>query len=252
MMETQTVPAVPRRRPAKQQPQEGLVQPVQPVKPMKPKKVAKKVEFAEPIVVAAAEPEPVMEPEPVIEAIAELVELVEEKRRVSKFQKNYTSLVDKVNDLLTLIQKENSARQTRFLTHMEKRVVAVQHGLTKLNRKKGKETEETAEGDPSKRTRSGLQKPVEISEELARFAGWDVCQPYSRVSVTKMICEYIKTHNLRSEKDGRYINPDRPLADLLQYVPGEGKELTYAKLQTYLSRHFPKRQPEPSQAQVSA
>lgn len=94
---------------------------------------------------------------------------------------------------------------------------------------------------------SGFLKPIRISGEMAAFLGWDPKEAYSRVSVTKNICQYIKDHNLFNQDDKRKIVCDDKLRKLLKYDPakapidaktGKPADLTYFRLQQYLKFHF--------------
>jgi chromatin remodeling complex protein RSC6 len=70
---------------------------------------------------------------------------------------------------------------------------------------------------------SGLLKPVTISEEMAKFAGWEKDELHSRVDVTKAICAYIKGDekagrpNLQKPSNKKNILPDQVLKDLLRW-----------------------------------
>lgn len=86
---------------------------------------------------------------------------------------------------------------------------------------------------------SGFRKPVQISDELARFTGWDPSQHYSRVDVTKYMCNYIREKGLQRPEDKREIQVqnDPALQQLLKYYNTE-EPLRYYSLQTYLAPHF--------------
>jgi chromatin remodeling complex protein RSC6 len=70
---------------------------------------------------------------------------------------------------------------------------------------------------------SGLLKPVIISEEMAKFAGWEKDELHSRVDVTKVICAYIKGDekagraSLQQPSNKKTILPDQVLKDLLRW-----------------------------------
>jgi len=70
---------------------------------------------------------------------------------------------------------------------------------------------------------SGLLKPVIISEEMAKFAGWEKDELHSRVDVTKVICAYIKgdekagRKHLQKPSNKKTILPDQVLKDLLRW-----------------------------------
>ena len=71
--------------------------------------------------------------------------------------------------------------------------------------------------------KSGLLKPVIISEEMAKFAGWKKEELHSRVDVTKVICVYINGDeksgrpNLQKPSNKKTILPDQALKDLLRW-----------------------------------
>jgi len=88
---------------------------------------------------------------------------------------------------------------------------------------------------------SGFMKPVYISPEMTAFTKWDVNVPYSRIDVTKFLCDYIKANNLQDPDDHRTIVCDTKLANLLKYNKDTAeKPLTYFSLQQYLKPHFPR------------
>ena len=87
-----------------------------------------------------------------------------------------------------------------------------------------------------KNTKSGFLKPVSISANMAKFAGWHKDELKSRVDVTRFICDYVKTKNLQNPEDKRGFFPDKPLAKLLGYE--EKTPLTYFGLQTHMKKLF--------------
>lgn len=83
---------------------------------------------------------------------------------------------------------------------------------------------------------AGFNKPVKVSEELAKFAGWKAGELHSRVEVTRLICNYVKENNLQNPEARKEIIPDKKLRKLLQYKDGD--VLTFTSLQTPIQRHF--------------
>jgi upstream activation factor subunit UAF30 len=88
------------------------------------------------------------------------------------------------------------------------------------------------------RSPSGFVKPALISDELASFLDKPVGTEMARTEVTREINTYIRAHNLQDKTNGRKINPDKSLADLLKIKSED--ELTYFNLQRYMSPHFAK------------
>lgn len=177
----------------------------------------------------------VTETQPVqTEDAAETTTTKKSKREVTR-----DSVETEFNDLLVLIKegidasaadKKNGGSKT--LKTLQKRLKLLKSDCLKIS--KGKPRVHR-----SQNTTSGFMKPVKISKDLAKFTGWDVEQPRSRVDATKFICDYIKENNLQNEKDRRQILPDAKLCKLLSYDPKkEDKPLTYYYLQKKIQPHF--------------
>ena len=83
-----------------------------------------------------------------------------------------------------------------------------------------------------------LKKPTYISNELALFLGKSIGTEMSKVEVSKEINNYIRVNNLQDKVNGRKINCDAKLRNLLKLKPND--ELTYFNLQNYVSPHFKK------------
>ena len=90
------------------------------------------------------------------------------------------------------------------------------------------------------RAPSGFVKPAPISEELASFLGKDKGVEMARTDVTREINKYIRAHNLQDKENGRKINPDKALCELLKITKDSDVVLTYFNLQRYMGPHFPK------------
>ena len=90
----------------------------------------------------------------------------------------------------------------------------------------------------STRSPSGFVKPTRISDELASFLSKPSGTEMARTDVTRDINKYIREHGLQDKENGRKINPDKALANLLKIKNGD--ELTYFNLQRYMSPHFAK------------
>jgi chromatin remodeling complex protein RSC6 len=87
---------------------------------------------------------------------------------------------------------------------------------------------------------SGFLKPVPISEEMAKFTGWDPSELKSRVDVTSFIWKYVKDNGLQNPEDGRQFKPDAKLGSLLSQ--DTDKPLMYYNLTSKIQPHFPKQQ----------
>jgi len=83
---------------------------------------------------------------------------------------------------------------------------------------------------------SGFIKPTRISDELAAFLGKNIGTEMARTEVSKEINSYIQTHGLQDKSNGRKINPDAKLTQLLKINTED--ELTYFNLQRFMKHHF--------------
>lgn len=89
---------------------------------------------------------------------------------------------------------------------------------------------------------SGFNKPVAVSESMAKFLKSSPSELHSRSEVTKAVCAYIREHALQDPERRKIIVPDKRLTKLLNYNAAEEPELTYPYLQVKLKDHFPKSQ----------
>jgi chromatin remodeling complex protein RSC6 len=180
--------------------------------PKKTKKAAAKAEAA-PVVAA---PVPAPEPEQVATESAES----------TIFDKlaEYGAKIQQVSNLLSTLKSDYKT--------LEKVVVRE----IKAAQKSSSRRKKTSSGN---RAPSGFVKPAPISDELAKFLGKTSGTEMARVEVSKEINAYIKSHNLKDQKNGRIIHPDSKLTVLLNVKPGE--QLTYFNLQKYMKHHFIKK-----------
>ena len=191
--------------------------------PAKEKK-ARKTESKEEVVVATTEKK---------ERKRRLVDKESVDQAFLELQTRITTEIDKLRE------SDGKVRGIKFLRSINKAFKTL-HGDTKRVMKLKKKN------NRKKGTVSGFLKPIKISEELATFLGWDHSQSYSRVSVTKNICKYIKDKHLYDENDKRKILCDDKLKVLLKYDPnnvpldenGTPLTLNYFRLQKFLKPHF--------------
>lgn len=185
-------------------------------------------------------------------AVAESSDKKARKRRdVSKesVDNDFDSLHKRIEKEILRLKDSEKARGIKFLRSVNK-AIKILHGDTKRMLKLKKKN------NRKKNPNSGFLKPVKLSPELLAFTGWDVNNTYSRVDVTKFICEYVKSNNLSDPDDKRNINPDAKMVQLLKYDPknpprdmsGSIMPLTYFRLQQYLKVHFIKTEAPPAEA----
>jgi hypothetical protein len=80
---------------------------------------------------------------------------------------------------------------------------------------------------------NALVAPTLISDELAIFLDKPLGSVISRETVSRAINTYIRVNGL---EDGRKINPDENLRNLLRL--NEGDELTYFNIAKYMKKHY--------------
>lgn len=89
-------------------------------------------------------------------------------------------------------------------------------------------------------TSSGFLKPVPVSDEIRKFAGWEKDELHSRVDVTNFICQHIKKNNLQKADDRRQIAPDATLKKILNIKKDSKDTIPYYEIQKHIKHHFPK------------
>lgn len=172
------------------------------------------------------------------EPSAESSEPAGEEEKLSRKKKNYNQLVSEVDGLNQLVERYVTDHKEQKVPGMNKFLKDLEKGLKKVRIQVQKIGKTKASGSTSSNTQSGFQKPVRISDAVARFTGWDASEPRARVEVTNFVCDYIKRNNLQSASDRRVINADSNLSQLLDYQSERDGNLTYATIQKLLAKHY--------------
>ena len=135
----------------------------------------------------------------------------------SEFISKFQSMLSQFNSLKT---------ELRSLEKATVKQLKIAQKLTNKKRRKGT------------RAPSGFVRPSLISDELAKFLGKPSGTEMARTDVTREINKYIRANNLQDKENGRKINPDQQLTQLLKIE--DTIDLTYFNLQKYMGPHFPK------------
>ena len=140
-----------------------------------------------------------------------------------------------VESEITNIRENNTkTKGVKFLRTLNKRLKTLRNQSSRVIKQRNSSTRKATNN-----TNSGFLKPVKISNEMAKFTGWNANELKSRVDVTKYICNYIKENNLQNPTDKRQILADNKLSKLLNYDPKKANEpLTYYRIQSYIKPHF--------------
>jgi len=155
-------------------------------------------------------------------------------------EKEFNELVASIDEEISKLRDSTTkSKGVKFLRTVNKKVKTLRAHALRVSKQK--------QTTRRNNTNSGFLKPVQISEDLASFTGWDQKELRSRVDVTKFICNYIKEHDLQDPADRRNIRVenDPSLKKLLAFDGKDKKPLTYYSLQTYLKGHYLKSAPEP-------
>ena len=165
---------------------------------------------------------------------------VKRRRRVVNRESVLTDFDSIIQDLENEIQNlrstDSKSRRTtgvKFLRSTTKRLRTLKNDSARCIKTR------KASNRP-RNTTSGFMKPVNISNEMCKFTGWETDCPKSRVDVTKYICDYIKKKDLQNPSDRRIILPDGKLKKLLNIQKDEEDPLTYYTLQKRIQHHFSK------------
>lgn len=193
------------------------------------KKSVKKTE--ESVVVAPAVVEPVVE---------QVVENLVLETVVEGTDATLTTKMTEFGARLQQVLSLASTLKAEFKV-IEKAVSRDMKAAAKASSKKSKRT--------GNRQPSGFVKPTKISDELANFLGKPLGTEIARTVVSKEINNYIRANSLQDAANGRKINPDAKLTQLLKLSAGE--ELTYFNLQRFMKHHFVKMSDEVAAAASS-
>jgi chromatin remodeling complex protein RSC6 len=142
--------------------------------------------------------------------------------------------VEALKGRLTKAVEDVKAQKAR-LVEMGREMVSLVEGLVKdtnqVLRKNLKRKRRTGTN-----TNSGFMKPKPVSDELCEFLNKPTGSLMSRTDVTRAICDYVKTNELRQPDNKRVITPDARLATLLRMEKDE--TMTYIHLQSKIGHLF--------------
>ena len=189
----------------------------------------------EPTVVEPTVVEPIVEPvveSPTKQKTEYIRKVVNQDTVMESFLKLTTQLE---KDIAEIREDKTQTKGIKFLKSINKEIKEIQSQTVKVLKQKEKRTRKSSNNI------SGFKKPVVISPELAKFAGWNDNELHSRVDVTNYICDYIKKNDLQNPTDRRNIHPDKKLKKLLG-ITDDSKPLKYYSIQTHLKTqdHYPK------------
>ena len=169
-----------------------VVDPVAEVKTEAKPRTTKSTKSKEPESVQTDVPAPVCEMENVV-VTSDAVEY-SITTGFSEFISKFQAMLTNFNALKT---------ELRSLEKITVKQLKVAEKLSNKKRRKGN------------RAPSGFVKPSLISDELAKFLDKPCGTEMARTDVTREINKYIRANNLQDKSNGRKINPDKQLTQLL-------------------------------------
>jgi chromatin remodeling complex protein RSC6 len=185
--------------------------------------------------------------EVVSESVPETVETMESADVVSEVADVVSEVADVVSEVADVVSEvDNVAENLRFepFTALNTlidsyRSQTAQHFKDSrvLIKKIEKEFNRMAKKTRKKKgNRSGFDKLLDISDNLAEFMGVPAKTQKSRNEVIKFIHNYIKDNELKNQENKKQIIPDKKLESLLE---SKGQVVEYfGNLQTFLKPHF--------------
>ncbi len=197
-----------------------------------PRKVTKKVVVptVAPVVESPVVESPVVE-SPVVGAT------VSSKKQLATSEDVVSVIVSAIQKLKEEAQNAKSRKDKDSMTtlnELAKNLNSLKKPIDKLARSKPPRKQINID-----KSRNGFLKPLEISNELAKFMGCEPGTKKSRVEVTRSICQYIEENKLQFPENRREIKVDATLQKLLNYDPAVATEpLTYYSIQTCIQPHF--------------
>ena len=142
---------------------------------------------------------------------------------------DFNSLIQTIVAEADSIRAGDKPKGVRFINSISSSLKKLQKQTARIS--KGK-TKRVSNGN------SGFLKPVGVSSEMRKFAGWDKEDLHSRVDVTRFICNYIKENDLQNTSDRRQIVPDSKLKKLFALKGKEVDPMPYYAIQTHIKHHF--------------
>jgi upstream activation factor subunit UAF30 len=191
---------------------------------VKPSPVEKKASKTAPVKLAKTEPVEMVQPVDVTKVVPEVENLVVVSDADTSISSGFSDFIAKFQSLVGTFNSLKA--ELRSLEKMTVKQLKVAEKLNNRKKRKGN------------RAPSGFVKPSLISDELAKFLDKPSGTEMARTDVTREINKYIRANNLQDKSNGRKINPDKQLTQLLKI--GESVDLTYFNLQKYMGPHFPK------------
>ena len=192
-----------------------------------PAKPAAKTEVTVPV--AAPAPAPVAAPVPAPAAAPVVADA-----------RSADAILTSVQEALKSLNVEVTGRVRALIAEAAEAVKAVKRAARDSKRRVRKDpatmTPEEKAVWEARRANNAFLKPRLLSDELATFMSLPAKSQKSQTDVTKFVSTYVKEHGCFDPAHKRRIVPDAKLAKLLRVT--DKQEVTYLNLQSFLKVHF--------------
>ena len=139
----------------------------------------------------------------------------------------------------------------REMTKMNRKRIQLSKILNKFHTKETKQLKKKTKtpGDNSNRKKSGFNKPTRVPTAFCNYLSLDPDIELPRTNVTALLYRHIKELGMNSKEDGRVINPDEPLRQLLMMAPTEN--LKFENFQHFVARVYKAENSEASERLIN-
>lgn len=168
-------------------------------------------------------------PTPVVDSVASTTtsdEFENTFRDIENFMKGFKSAVSKLRQL-------------------KREIVSIEKSLNKHEQRRARRKMASLDENGNKRKNGFSLENNLISDELAKFIGYELGKPISRSEVTRRLTAYVKENTLQDQADKRYVNLDTEagikLKNLLSEVvdkEGNPTRLTIITMNKFVNKHY--------------
>lgn len=145
-----------------------------------------------------------------------------------------------VRQLTTMAELLDTLAKTSKSLTLEMKALTKDVNKLRVSKSSGKKQKRVVNPDTPRKL-GALEKPVQITEELAEFLGLTKGEMYSRQQVTQGVNRFVKENDLQNPENRRYILLESEQGlKLKALLRDPDQPLTFFNIQRYLKVHYPK------------
>ena len=145
-----------------------------------------------------------------------------------------------VRQLTTMAELLDTLTKTSKSLTLEMKALTKDVNKLRVSKSSGKKQKRIVNPDTPRKL-GALEKPVQITEELAEFLGLTKGEMYSRQQVTQGVNRFVKENDLQNPENRRYILLESEQGlKLKALLRDPDQPLTFFNIQRYLKVHYPK------------